>query len=150
MGHCHQNTLTMNCCLLVACLSFLTAVVSSQVGAPGAPGKVDSIPQEIIDFATRKLKLSNNGLLQQSCGITLVTGTFSKQVVSGEIFRFDLKIQNLLGSEETCATAPEICHMAVLRPGSWEENQDLQVMVGGPDYTHCTREPVKSNQYSSN
>merc|ERR1712025_726670 len=125
-----MGTLNMNCCLLVVCLSLLlTAVMSSQVGAPG---KVDSILQEIIDFGTRKLKMSNNGLLQQSCGITPVPGTFSKQLVDGEIFRFDLRIQNLLGSEETCA-------MAVLKPGSWEGNQDLQVMVGGPDYTHCTR-----------
>merc|ERR1712002_1017321 len=143
-GDCHQNILIMNCCLLFVCLSVLVAVVASQM--PGAPGKVDSIPQEIIEFATRKLKMSNNGLLQ-SCAITPVMGTFSKQLVGGEVFRFDLKVQNLLGSEDTCATAPETCHMAVYKPGSWEENQNLQVMVGGQDNTHCTREPVKSNQY---
>ena len=71
-------------------------------------------------------------------------------MVNGDVFRFDLRIENLLGSEETCATAPETCHMAVYQPGSWEENQDLKVMVGGPDNTHCTREPVRSSQYNSN
>ena len=71
-------------------------------------------------------------------------------MVDGDEFRFDLKIQNLLGSEATCATAPETCHMAAYQPGSWEENQDLKVMVGGPDNTHCTREPVKSSQYNRN
>merc|ERR1712002_207565 len=146
-GDCHQNILIMNCCFLVVCLSVLVAVVASQM--PGAPGKVDSIPQEIIEFATRKLEMSNNGLLQ-SCAITPVMGTFSKQLVNGEVFRFDLKVQNLLGSDVTCATAPETCHMAVLKPGSWAYNQDLQVMIGGQDNTHCTREPVKSNQYNNN
>merc|ERR1711875_27202 len=104
---------------------------------------------EIIDFATRKLKMSNDGLLQQSCGIAPVAGTFSKQVVSGDIFRFDLKIQNLLGSQATCATAPETCHMAVFKPSSSTEyeNPNLQVLVGGDDDTRCTREPVKSNMY---
>ena len=67
--------------------------------------------------------------------------------MDGEVFRFDLKVQNLLGSDVTCATAPETCHMAVHKPGSWAYNQDLQVMIGGQDNTYCTREPVKSNQY---
>merc|ERR1711942_381995 len=115
---------------------------------PGGPCQADSIPQDVIEFAKRKLKQANNGLLR-SCAISSVDGTFSVQSVAGTIFRFDLKIQNFLGSQETCATAPETCHMAVLKPlSSSTENQNLQVLVGGDDETRCTREPVKSNVYN--
>merc|ERR1712112_313126 len=149
-NHYHQNTLRMNSCLLVIGLSLLSAVVLSSTTpelscAPGGPCQADNIPQDVIEFAKRKLKLANDGLLR-SCAISPVEGTFSQQVVAGTIFRFDLKIQNFLGSQEICATAPETCHMAVFRPPA--ENQKLQVLVGGDNETRCVREPVKSNGYN--
>merc|ERR1719312_572590 len=144
----------MNSCLLIIGLSLLSAVVLSSPTSglscvPGGPCQDDNIPQDVLDFAKRKLKLTNNDLLR-SCAISLVDGTFSQQVVAGTIFRFDLKVQNFLGSQEICATAPETCHMAVLRPFSTAENENpnLQVLVGGDDETRCTREPVKSNMYN--
>merc|ERR1711862_795680 len=132
----------------------LSALVSSSPTPepsclPGGPCQADNIPQDVIEFAKRKLKLANDGLLM-SCAISPVEGTFSTQVVAGTIFRFDLRIQNFLGSQETCPTAPETCHMAVLKPSSTStaENPNLQVLVGGDDETRCTREPVKSNTYN--
>merc|ERR1712002_836649 len=137
--------------LLVICLSLLSAVVLSSPTPelsciPGGICQADTIPQYVIDFVKRKLKLSNNGLLR-SCAFTPVAETFTRQVVAGMKFRFDLKIQNLLGSPETCATALETCHMVVLRPLPSAENPNLQVLVGGDDDTRCTRELVKSNIY---
>merc|ERR1712002_949055 len=137
--------------LLVICLSLLSAVVLSSPAPelsciPGGICQADTIPLDVIDFAKRKLKLSNNGLLK-SCAITPAVETFTRQVVAGTIFRFDLKIQNLLGSPETCPTAPETCYMVVFRPLPSAENPNLQVLVGGDDDTRCTREPVKSNMY---
>merc|ERR1712112_342360 len=151
-NHCTQNLLRMNSCVFVICLSLLSALVLSSPTpevscTPGGPCQADNIPQDVIEFAKRKLKLANNGLLS-SCAISPVEGTFSQQNVAGTIFRFDLRIQNFLGSQETCATAPETCHMAVLKPLSTAENPNLQVLVGGDDYTRCTREPVKSNMYN--
>merc|ERR1711875_122606 len=149
-NHCTQNLLRMNSCVVVIGLSLLSAVVLSSPTpelscVPGGPCQADNIPQDVIEFAKRKLKLANDGLLR-SCAISLVEGTFSQQVVAGTIFRFDLKVQNFLGSQETCATAPETCHMAVLKPIG--ENPNLQVLVGGDDDTRCVREPVKSNVYN--
>ena len=66
--------------------------------------------------------------------------------MGGFIFRFDLKIQNLLGSEETCAKTLETCHMAVYKFGVWRDHQDF-MMVGRQDINGCTRrKPVKSKQ----
>merc|ERR1711970_1410460 len=110
---------------------------------PGCPEKVDTIPQDIVQFASSKLQSANNGLLK-SCSMELV-GPFTSQVVAGTVFRFDLKIGS--GPGTTCPTAPETCHMAVFQPLSFEENQNLQVIVGAPENTHCMREPVKSNRY---
>merc|ERR1711982_133929 len=149
-NHRTQNLLRMNRCIFVISLSLLSALVLSSPTpelscTPGGPCQADNIPQEVIEFAKRKLKLANDGLLR-SCAISPVEGTFSQQVVAGTIFRFDLKIQNFLGSQETCATAPETCHMVVFKPPT--ENKNLQVLVGGDDETRCVREPVKSNGYN--
>merc|ERR1712112_394403 len=142
-----------NSCVFVICLSLLLAAVLSSPTPelscnPGGDCPADNIPQDVIEFAKRKLKLANDGLLR-SCAISLVEGTFSTQVVAGTIFRFDLKIQNFLGSQEICATAPETCHMVVLQPlsSAKNENPNLQVLVGGDEDTRCTREPVRSNSY---
>merc|ERR1711970_630319 len=132
-----------------------TVVSSSPTSTPppqasppclGCPEKVDTIPQDIVQFAVSKLKSANNGLLK-SCSMELV-GPFTSQLVAGTVFRFDLKIGSFPGPGTTCPTAPETCHMAVFQP--LEENQDLQVLVGAPENTHCVREPVKSNRYNSN
>merc|ERR1712025_1105917 len=144
-NHCTQKLLRMNSCIFVISLSCLAAVVLSSPTPepsciPGSGCQADNIPQDVIEFAKRKLKLANDGLLR-SCAISLVEGTFSQQIVAGTIFRFDLRIQNFLGSQEICATAPEICHMVVLQPLS----SNLQVLVGGDDETRCSREPVKSS-----
>merc|ERR1711942_191135 len=131
----------MNSCLLAICLS--AVVLSSPTPElsciPGGICQADTIPQDVIDFAKRKLKLSNNGLLR-SCAIAPAVETFTRQVVvAGMMFRFDLKIQNLLGSPEICATAPETCHMVVLRPlPSAENNPNLLVHRN----LRCTRELV--------
>ena len=83
-------------------------------------------------------------------------GTFTMEEVGGFIFRFDLKIQNLLGSEETCAKTLETCHMAVYKFGVWRDHQERDhqgrdhqdfMMVGRQDINGCTRrKPVKSKQ----
>merc|ERR1711970_1389834 len=141
----------MNCSVLAICLFLLTALVSTQpccqASPPclGCPEKVDTIPTNIVQFAASKLKSANNGLLK-SCSMELV-GPFTSQLVAGTVFRFDLKIGSSPGPGTTCPAAPETCHMAVFQPLSFEENQDLQVLVGAPENTHCTREPVKSNPY---
>merc|ERR1719312_1870078 len=144
----------MNSCVFVIGLSLLLALVLSSPTpelsyVPGGPCQAVKIQKDVVEFAKKKLKLANNGLLR-SCAISLVEGTFSRQVVAGTIFRFDLKVQNFLGSQEICATAPETCHMAVFQPPTSAENENpnFQVLVGGDDDTRCTREPVKSNTYN--
>merc|ERR1719312_1003715 len=144
----------MNSCVFVIGLSLLLALVLSSPTPelsclPGGPCQAVKIQKDVVEFAKRKLKLANDGLLS-SCAISLVEGTFSRQVVAGTIFRFDLKIQNFLGSQEICATAPETCHMVVLKPlssSAENENPNLQVLVGRDNDTRCVREPVKSNIY---
>merc|ERR1719309_701972 len=116
----------MNCCLLVICVFLFIALMLPSPSAAGVPGA----PQNIEDFATRKLKLANNGLLK-SCRIEPVVGTFTRQVVAGLLFQFDLKIA---GSSYTCPiTAPETCRIAVVSQ-PWL-NPALQVLDGAPDNT---------------
>merc|ERR1712025_1437467 len=152
-NHCTQIFLRMNSCVLssVSPSSQLWCYHHLHLNYPASQAVLAKLTTSrwiVIEFARRKLKLANDGLLR-SCAISPVEGTFSTQVVAGTIFRFDLRIQNFLGSQEICATAPETCHMAVFKPSSstGNENPNLQVLVGGDDYTRCTREPVKSNMY---
>merc|ERR1712243_16481 len=145
MGDFCQIIPRMNNCFFVISLSVLTVVSSSPTSPEpclGCPQKVDSLTlqdREIVEFATWKLRLSNDGLLAlEYCDIEYVAGTFTSQVVAGTNFRFDLKIQNY-PSSWTCRTAPETCHMVVFKPLPSDENQGLQVRG------KCTRDPVRSN-----
>merc|ERR550519_1420819 len=100
----------MNSCFVMCLSVFITVVfpppgaAQGLLGAPGAPAEIDSLPQDVVEFATRKLQLANDGLLQY-CRIEPV-GTFTEQVVEGGIFRFDLKIQRNPGSHLTFPSWP--------------------------------------------
>ena len=74
--------------------SLLSAVVLSSPTPelsciPGGPCQADNIPQGVIEFAKRKLKQANNGLLR-SCSMSLEEGTFSQQVLSVVILLINL------------------------------------------------------------
>merc|ERR550519_2019686 len=126
----------MNRCFLVICISFFIELVllplpaAAQLpchGNPGCTEEIDTIPQDIVEFATRKLKSANHGRLQ-SCAIEPV-GTFTKQVVAGMLYTFDLKIQRSLGLSLTCPIT-ETCRIAVVSQ-PWM-NPAMQVLDGAP------------------
>merc|ERR550519_1065305 len=129
----------MNCCFLVICISFFIGLVlfpspaAAQLPCPGTPGcteEIDTIPQDIVEFATRKLKSANYGRLQ-FCAIEPV-GTFTQQVVAGMLYTFDLKIQRNPGSSLTCPIS-ETCPFAVRaqpQPQPWMHPPALELLDG--------------------
>jgi len=123
----------MNNCLPVICISFIALVLLPSPAAAeccGFPEEIASVPQDILEFATRELKSASNGGLQK-CAIEPV-GTFTEQVVAGWLYRFDLKIQSNRSSSLTCPIS-ETCHIAV-RSQPWMIPA-MQVLEAAPDNT---------------
>ena len=121
---------------LLSLISLSLPPGSTSASCPGCPQKTP-VNQKIVDFTLQELEGEEGGLCKKT---VISTENFQRQIVAGNLYKFDLVLKHNKESMKTCekfSGIPESCHVEVYEI-PWQNVMLLEKV-------HCVGNPLKQN-----